>query len=126
MDLQFDSGFAPEDAQETFESMLSESHRELEARMVEAGLTVEKGASQRSPVQTGNLRASWESETNSSGDTIVTEVGSNVHYAPHVEYGTVHMNSQPMLRPSLDEESRDLIRDIEQLVYRVAESEGNV
>ena len=29
-------------------------------------------------------------------------VGTAVDYAPHIEYGTVRMNAQPFLRPSLD------------------------
>lgn len=52
----------------------------------------------RCPVDTGRLRAS----------IIVSEepnkviVGTNVKYAPHVEYGTYKMNPQPFMRPAYD------------------------
>ncbi len=52
----------------------------------------------RCPVDTGRLRAS----------IIVSEepnkviVGTNVKYAPYVEYGTYKMNPQPFMRPAYD------------------------
>ena len=35
-------------------------------------------------------------------DDVTLHVGTNVEYAPHVEYGTVRMRAQPFLRPALD------------------------
>ena len=48
------------------------------------------------PRDTGQL-------ANSITSTVITlrgEVGPTVHYAPHVEYGTVHMDPQPYMEPA--------------------------
>ncbi|WP_135827301.1 HK97-gp10 family putative phage morphogenesis protein [Halorussus halobius] len=123
--LDFESGFAPEDAQEAFESMVAEADDKLMERMEEGEQNIQKEAQQRSPVDTGNLRASWTGLTEARRGTIITEVGNTADYAEHVEKGTSKMAAQPMLRPAMDREQMALIRDIEELVYRVAAQEGN-
>lgn len=125
LNLDFKQGFGPEDMEETFQSMISETDSRLEVRMVQAGLNIEKEAKRRVPVDTGNLRASIASETETDRNTITSHTGTNVEYSDDVEYGTSSSEAQPYLRPAMDKETRDLIRDVEQLVYRVAEQEGN-
>ncbi|KDE60619.1 hypothetical protein EL22_00055 [Halostagnicola sp. A56] len=125
MQLDFESGFAPEDTQEVFETMIEEADDQLVERMEEAEQNIQKEAQQRSPVDTGNLRASWTGLTEARGGTIMTEVGNTANYAEFVERGTSKMSAQPMLRPAMDRELMALTRDIEQLVYRVAMQEGN-
>ena len=44
-------------------------------------------------------------------------IGTNVHYAPHVELGTVHSRAKPYLRPAV-EENRDKIQKAIQLAFR--------
>ena len=124
-DLEWESGFDPDDAEAVFESMLEEADDRLVAEMTDLALKVERGARMRSPVDTGNLHASWDSEVRTSRGEITGEVGTNTHYAPHVEFGTRHMSAQPMLRPALDAEIRNFRRQVIQTVYEVAESEGN-
>jgi len=51
------------------------------------------------PVDTGNLRSSISAK--SVSDTRAS-YGSNVEYAPYIEFGTRHMAAQPYLRPSAD------------------------
>lgn len=123
--LDFESGFAPDDAQEVFESMVEETDDRLFERMQEAQQNIQKEAQQRSPVITGNLKGSWRGLTEARRGTIMTEVGNTANYAEYIEKGTSKMAAQPMLRPAIDREQMALIRDIEQLVYRVAEQEGN-
>ncbi len=53
------------------------------------------------PVDTGNLRNSLTSEVDE--DEKAVYVGTNVEYAPHVEYGTVKMKAQPYLKPAMEE-----------------------
>lgn len=125
MQLDFESGFAPDDAQDVFETMVEETDDRLVERMEEAEQNIQKEAQQRSPVDTGNLRASWTGLTEARGGTIMTEVGNSANYAEFVERGTQDMAAQPMLRPALDREQMALIRDIEELVFRVAAQEGN-
>ena len=63
-----------------------------------AALIVEAAAKNLSPVDTGNLRGSITHEINPDH----AKVGTNVEYAPYVEYGTSKMSAQPYLRPGLD------------------------
>ncbi len=64
-------------------------------------IQVNRGAKRLAPVDTGRLRSSITFEIGQSGTFIVGRVGTNVHYAPHLEYGTVKMRARPFLRPAL-------------------------
>jgi len=60
---------------------------------------VASAAKKLSPVgETGNLRGSiiWKLIGKTGA-----RVGTGVHYAPHVEFGTVKMGAQPYLRPAV-------------------------
>ena len=76
----------------------------------EAGRIVEGAAKDYVPVDSGRLK-------NSITSKIMQEkafIGTNVEYAPHVEYGTRFMRAQPYLRPAIDKNKRallDLYRD---------------
>lgn len=63
---------------------------------------VETAAKRLAPVDTGRLRSSISRELGRDGQGLVAVIGTNVHYAPHVEFGTVRMRAQPYLRPALD------------------------
>lgn len=52
--------------------------------LLQSGLTVEGAARMRAPVDTGRLRNSITTELEKTR----VVVGSNLHYAPHVEFGT--------------------------------------
>lgn len=95
------------------------------------GSAAENYAKKRCPVDTGNLRNSIEHDSEDDGYTTV--IGSQVHYAPYVEYGTgiyaengkgrktpwhyqdddgvwhfTHgMSPQPYLRPALEEHLKE-------------------
>jgi HK97 gp10 family phage protein len=76
------------------------------ATAVTAGaLVIENAAKQRSPVRTGNLRRSIHTEPARAADgkAATARVGTNVEYAPYVEFGTRRMSARPYLRPALDE-----------------------
>lgn len=62
---------------------------------------VDAAAKRLCPVDTGRLRSSigWRLAADSLG--LLALIGTNVHYAPHVEYGTFRMRAQPFLRPAL-------------------------
>lgn len=57
----------------------------------------EDEAYRRCPVRTGKLRAGIQSEVD--GDE--GRLWDDVEYAPHVEFGTRHMNARPFLRPGM-------------------------
>ena len=103
--------------------------------MVTIGLGLERAAKMLAPVKTGRLEGSITYATKtarSNAKSPATQkdavssprrkhrvyVGTNVEYAPHVEYGTNQMRrlsfgtqAQPFLRPALDD-NRKNIRDI--------------
>lgn len=101
----------------------------VEQALVQAGMIIVDEAVARVPVgETGRLRGSITYATKKeaqsvgedaeAGDEIsqpgekgVLHSGSNVEYAPHVEYGTKHMEAQPYLVPALQERKDDILRD---------------
>lgn len=66
------------------------------------GIRVQRGAKRNCPVDTGRLRSSIAEELGSDSQGLVEVVGTDVDYAPHVEFGTSRMRAQPFLRPALD------------------------
>lgn len=56
--------------------------------MRDATLIVERAAKKNAPVDTGRLRASLMPEVRMEKESIVGVVGSNVTYAPYMEFGT--------------------------------------
>lgn len=62
---------------------------------------VDRQAKQGAPVDTGRLRSSitWRLGRDSQG--LLGIVGTNVTYAPYVEFGTSRTGAQPFLRPAL-------------------------
>lgn len=54
---------------------------------------------ERTPRKSGALQKGWKGEI--VPDAI--EVGNEVHYAPHIEYGTIHIAPFAMLRTTVEE-----------------------
>ena len=81
----------------------------------EAAIIVEGAAVRLAPVALvngGTLKGSINREVFDDR----AEVGTNVHYAAHVEYGTYKMRAQSYLRPAIDENRKNLIRRLAELV----------
>lgn len=74
-------------------------------KAVMAGAFVlEAAAKMKTPIDTGNLVNSINTELISSDETSAfAEVGTGVEYAEHVEFGTSKMVAQPYMRPAYDE-----------------------
>lgn len=64
------------------------------------GLRIVREAKERCPVDTGRLRSSITAELIRQGDKPRVLIGSNISYAPHVEFGTSTRAAQPFLRPA--------------------------
>lgn len=69
--------------------------------LVKIGLRVERKAKQLAPVDTGRLRSSITSTVGQDSQGLYATVGTNVHYARHIEFGTRFMSAHPFLRPAL-------------------------
>lgn len=67
--------------------------------VAETALDIESDATQRAPVRTGNLRRSIHHAIDTPHHATV---GTNVEYAPYVEYGTSRMAAQPYLTPAVE------------------------
>jgi|SRR5690606_5872219 len=76
--------------------------QEVKDAVNQTGLAVTRKAKQRAPVDTGRLRASIQIQIYPNG--LTADVGTNVEYAPYVEFGTSKMRAQPFLFPSWFEE----------------------
>ena len=74
-----------------------EQARERSLEMI--GLTAEKYAKAIVPVDTGRLRNSITHEVEDKA----VYIGTNVEYAPPIEYGTIKQKAQPFLIPAAPE-----------------------
>lgn len=80
-----------------------------------AALEIEREAKLRAPVDTGMLRGS----ITSTGGGSEYEIGTNVEYAPFIEYGTSKMSAQPFLSPAFELVVKELPIKIEKAVKSV-------
>lgn len=90
-----------------FTAALQQQLAQLELRTEDAVLRLaidtQNRARELAPVQTGRLRASITHVPGRDGKGYYVDVGSNVEYAPFVEFGTSKQPAQPYLRPALAE-----------------------
>lgn len=70
----------------------------LATALEEVGLVAEGYAKRACPVDTGRLRNSITHVTRPGEKAVY--IGTNVEYAPYVEYGTARHEAQPFLRPA--------------------------
>ena len=77
-----------------------------------ACIAVENEAKKNCPVDDGQLRQSITHEIEGNE----AWVGTNVFYAPYVEYGTRFMEAQPYLKPAFDEQKEKFKKDMKKLV----------
>ena len=80
------------------------------------GLQAEGYAKRLCPVDTGLLR---NSITHTADDT-TAYIGTNVEYAPYVEYGTSRTKAQPFLKPAANDHVNEY-KDIFEYYYRNAQ-----
>lgn len=64
----------------------------------------------------GGTPASPGDGVNASQDEDTAYIGTNVEYAPHVEFGTSKAAAQPYLRPALDVMEADVKRYIREII----------
>lgn len=89
--------------------------------MREAAPIAQRDAKRNVPVKTGVLQASITSQVVTQGKVVMGVVGSNVTYAPFVEYGTRRMRARRFLQNALENKEREITRKIEGEVKEIIE-----
>lgn len=84
---------------------LKKMNEDLDEKVRMMALEIEAEAKRLCPVRTGRLRASIH--TGKIRERVYY-VGTNVEYAPFVEFGTRKMQARPYLRPSV----RKIVREM--------------
>jgi HK97 gp10 family phage protein len=96
-----------------FETIRNKQRAQLAAATTAASLRVHAHAVRVCPYKTGNLRRSISLDLVESSPTrVVVAIGTDVEYAPWLEFGTSRMTPRPYLRPALELESRGVVRDL--------------
>ena len=94
--------------EKSIEKAIKKKKKELQLTALE----IERDAKLNAPVDTGMLRAS----ITSTGSGSEYEIGTNIEYAPFVEFGTKYMAAQPFLFPAFEKGVRDLQKNIKKAV----------
>lgn len=103
-----------------FQQAIKEMKKKREKVIKEIAVQVEGEAKVRTPVGQynngrvgGNLRRSISHDTKTDDQQSTAIIGTNVEYAPYVEFGVVSKNipAQPYLRPAIDQ-NLDEIKEI--------------
>lgn len=81
--------------------------------VVKTAFDIESGAKRAAPVKTGNLRRSLH--TTPLG-LARAAVGTDVEYAPYVEYGTRHMAARPYLTPAVEAARAPFLAGLQKLL----------
>lgn len=74
-----------------------------EQDLIALAIDVQNRARSLCPVKTGRLRSSISHTSGRDAKGVYVDVGTNVQYAGHVEFGTRYMAAQPYLRPAMAE-----------------------
>lgn len=100
---------------EVINSLEKKREKAIEAAEKELQLTaleIERDAKISAPVDTGMLRGS----ITTTGGGSEYEIGTNVDYAPFVEFGTKYQAAQPFLFPAFEAATEDLPERIKKAV----------
>lgn len=83
----------------------------------QTALDIEGSAKEFAPVRTGTLWRSIHHEIQGDGRfaSMSAEIGTDVEYAPFVEYGTSRMAPQPYMRPAFDRHTPEYIAGMQHI-----------
>ena len=76
------------DLADWFDDCAKKVEKEIEREVEKGALKIADTAKMNCPVDTGHLRESIHSDVEWQGNTCIGIVGTNVEYAPYIEYGT--------------------------------------
>ena len=86
--------------------------RRVDEEVATTALLVETEAKRRCPVDTGRLRSSITTERKG----LTLSVGSNVKYAPFIEFGTRRMAAQPFLFPAAESQRIAFVANLKAII----------
>lgn len=89
---------------------------ETKITLKEAGMKIQADAKRNVLVDTGRLKNSITTEIWNSGYTVT--VGTNVKYAPFVEYGTRNWSGKPFLRPAYKDNADNIQRELKKILEK--------
>lgn len=111
-----------EELEKKLKAINSDVSDKIETAIKSGALIVQNDSKKRVPYKTGTLRRSIHMETvEKSKRNVKVKVGTDVPYARRIEYGftgedslgrTFNQPAQPYLRPSLDENTADIQKEI--------------
>jgi len=85
----------------------------------QAKINVSKSPPEHPQVQTGRLRASIIHQVKSEGNEIVAEIGTNVTYSKHLEFGTSRMLPYHWLFPAVEMKRNEIIETLKGREFKV-------
>lgn len=100
-----------------FEKIANEVPKAMKDIVSNAGAVALTEARNKVPVDTGALKGSLTLEVDLNGDTPSATVGTNLEYAPAVEYGTSRHRPQPFMRPA-EEMAKNKMNEIAKAVLK--------
>ena len=77
-----------------------------------AAFNIERTSKEDCPVDTGATR---NSITAREAGQLAWTVGPSTHYAPHLEYGTIHMTARPFMIPNAEKERPRFTKAVEDI-----------
>lgn len=86
--------------------------------IIKTAYKIERDAKLTVPVDTGDLRKSIETDIQGVGSSTSAEIGTDLPYSEHVEFGTSRQYAQPYLIPSFDDNVKDLQRTLNDILRR--------
>jgi len=112
------------DGEKRVNKSLDRHAKQVERQTTEAlksgGMIIKNDAWEKAPYKTGNLRSSLNVEVESSVNEKSVIIGTDVSYAPHLEYGTSKMKARPFLRPAFDAKKEEAIKEIKNALNALA------
>ncbi|MHC5281156.1 HK97-gp10 family putative phage morphogenesis protein [Listeria kieliensis] len=86
---------------------------EVSSEIQKSALRIEKGAKRRVAVDTGRLKAAIRAKKTSK---FQAEINARTNYAIYLEEGTRKMRAQPFLKPSVNEEKKVIMSNLNKIV----------
>ena len=84
----------------------------LEKAIRIAAFTIERTSKVDCPYDTGDTRNSIEAR---EAGKLAWTIGPSTHYAPHLEYGTIHMTARPFMIPNAEKERPRFTKAVEDI-----------